>query len=134
MAIYKKRVAMTNDLETIGANFVCDVDSITVWRFTIPENFSDIIVVWSGGCDSTALVLYLWEKYHKTINLVSIDYDRFGSSSNDLKSRNKLLNNCNYCQYSLDRKPCNNCASCEKHNTALKNCRRFKWKYFRLSN
>ena len=56
-----------------------------------PENISDIFVLWSGGCDSTALVLYLWEKFHKTINLVSIHYDRFGSYPVDIIAQKQLL-------------------------------------------
>ena len=209
----------------------------------IPENISDIFVLWSGGCDSTALVLYLWEKFHKTINLVSIHYDRFGSYPVDIIAQKRLLkvfkerkmsvnhitfeikencdyddycnnggivqpqlflsmmanlirgnnrlisfgyiknddiwhfmdkfNNlfetinsmsnanaslylpfewiekkyilwylhehkvlkyCSYCQYPgcVDKKPCNNCSSCNLHNSALEYCKKKKWEFFAL--
>ena len=77
--------------DIIGSEFFNWVNDMYGNHTKTPENISDIFVLWSGGCDSTALVLYLWEKFHKTINLVSINYDRFGSYPADIIAQKSLL-------------------------------------------
>lgn len=83
---------MKSEERIIGEEFVKYVDDIDGKFKTLPScDISDIFIIWSGGCDSTALILYLWEKYHKKINLISIVYDRLGSFISDTKSKKKLL-------------------------------------------
>lgn len=234
---------MNTQEDIVGADFFNWVNGLYGNYIKIPENISDIFVLWSGGCDSTALVLYLWEKFHKTINLVSINNNRFGSYpvdiiaqkqllkifkkrkiavnhiifeikedgdyddycniggivqpqvflsaiANFIRSNNhlisfgyiknddiwhfmdkfnnifeninsmsnanatlylpfewiekkyilwylhehKLLKYCSYCQFQgyVDKKPCNNCPSCNLHNSALEYCKKKKWEFFAL--
>lgn len=234
---------MNTKEDIVGSEFFNWVNDQYGNHTKIPETISDIFVLWSGGCDSTALVLYLWEKFHKTINLVSIHYDRFGSYpvdiiaqkrllkifkkqkmlvnhiifeikedgdyndycnnggiiqpqvflsaiANFIRSNNRLIsfgyiknddiwhfmdkfNNifetinsmsnanaslylpfewvekkyilwylyehkilkyCSYCQYpgEVDKKPCNDCSSCNLHNSALEYCKKKKWEFFAL--
>lgn len=82
---------MDTQEDIIGSDFFNWVNGLYGDHTKIPENISDIFVSWSGGCDSTALVLYLWEKFHETINLVSINYDRFGSYPVDIIAQKRLL-------------------------------------------
>lgn len=82
---------MNTQEDIVGSEFFNWVNDQYGDHTKIPENFSDIFVLWSGGCDSTALVLYLWEKFHKTINLVSIHYERFGSYPVDIIAQKRLL-------------------------------------------
>lgn len=82
---------MDTQEDIIGSEFFNWVNDMYGNHTKIPENVSDIFVLWSGGCDSTALVLYLWEKFHKTINLVSINYDRFGSYPADIIAQKDYL-------------------------------------------
>ena len=56
---------MDTQEDIIGSEFFNWVNDSYGNHTKIPENISDIFVFFFFLCDSTALVLYLWEKFHQ---------------------------------------------------------------------
>ena len=83
--------------DIIGSEFFNWVNDMYGNHTKIPENVSDIFVLW-----------YLHE--------------------------HKMLKYCSYCQFPgcVDKKPCNDCPSCNLHNSALEYCKKKKWEFFAL--
>ena len=98
----KDKEELTNKLETIYHDVLCKPkinmdghDFVYTWYSTNSKTYTsleekNIIVVWSGGLDSTALLYGLAHRFpNKTITALSI-YSNAGSRNSDKISREKL--------------------------------------------